>query len=119
MRADGEDVVFIDVEVIDANGNRVPTDDAQVNFTFNGPGIWRGGYNSGIVDSTNNLYLNTECGVNRVSVRSTLTPGTMTVTASRAGLTSATVSFTSNAVPLTNGLSTSFPQDMPGPAADE
>ncbi|HEY1256442.1 MAG TPA: DUF4982 domain-containing protein [Terracidiphilus sp.] len=119
MRADGEDVAFIDVEVIDANGNRVPTDDAQVNFTFTGPGIWRGGYNSGIVDSTNNLYLNTECGVNRVSVRSTLTPGTMTVTASRSGLSSATVSFTSNAVPLTNGLSTSFPQDMPGPAADE
>ena len=119
MRADGEDVVFIDVEVIDANGNRVPTDDAQVNFTFTGPGIWRGGYNSGIVDSTNNLYLNTECGINRVSVRSTLTPGTMTVTASRAGLTSATISFTSNAVPLTNGLSTSFPQNLPGPAADE
>jgi beta-galactosidase len=119
MRADGEDVVFIDVEVIDANGNRVPTDDAQVNFTFSGPGIWRGGYNSGIVDSTNNLYLNTECGINRVSVRSTLTPGTMTVTASRSGLTSATVSFTSTAVPLTNGLSTSFPQDMPGPSANE
>jgi len=119
MRADGQDVVFIDVEVVDANGNRVPTDDAQVNFTFTGPGIWRGGYNSGIVDSTNNLYLNTECGINRVSVRSTLAPGTMTVTASRSGLASGTVSWTSTAVPLTNGLSTSFPADLPGPSATE
>jgi len=119
MRADGADVVLIDVEVVDANGNRVPTDDARVDFTFSGPGIWRGGYNSGIVNSTNNLYLNTECGINRVAVRSTLTPGLMTVTASRSGLTSGTVSFTSTAVPLTNGLSTSFPQDLPGPAANE
>ncbi|MGA2897629.1 MAG: hypothetical protein ABSE27_08545 [Acidobacteriaceae bacterium] len=48
--------------------------------------IWRGGYNSGKVDSTNNLYLNTECGINRVSVRSTLSPGMITVSASRPGL---------------------------------
>jgi beta-galactosidase len=119
MRADGADVVFIDVKVVDSEGNQVPTDDAKVTFTFTGPGIWRGGYNSGIVDSTNNLYLNTECGINRVSVRSTLTPGTMTVTASRSGLTTGTVSFTSTAVPLTYGLSTSMPEDMAGPAAGE
>jgi beta-galactosidase len=119
MRADGTDIAFIDVEVVDANGNRIPTDDAQVNFTFSGPGTWRGGYNSGITDSTNNLYLNTECGINRVFVRSSLTAGTLSVTASRSGLTSATVTWNSTAVPLTGGLSTSFSADMPGPAASE
>jgi beta-galactosidase len=107
------------VEVVDANGMRVPTDDARVNFTFSGAGVWRGGYNSGIVNSTNNLYLNTECGINRVAVRSTLTPGSITVTASRSGLTSATATFSSVAVPLTNGLSISMPQHLPGPAANQ
>jgi beta-galactosidase len=44
-----------------------------------------------VVDSTNNLYLNTECGINRVAIRSTLTPGKITLGASRQGLESATV----------------------------
>jgi hypothetical protein len=53
-------VALIDVEVVDAKGQRCPTDDDKVDFTVAGPGIWRGGYNSGKIDSTNNLYLNTE-----------------------------------------------------------
>ena len=51
-----------------------------------GPAIWRGGYNSGNTNSVNNLYLDTECGINRVAIRSTLTPGTITLTATRDGL---------------------------------
>ena len=89
LQADGQDAALIDVEVLDAKGQRCPTDDDKVDFTIAGPGIWRGGYNSGKIDSTNNLYLNTECGINRVSVRSTLSAGTITVTASRPGLKSA------------------------------
>ena len=69
-----------------------------------GPGIWRGGYNSGVLGSTNNMYLLTEAGINRVFVRSTLTSGSITVTATRAGLASASVSVTSNAVPVVDGL---------------
>jgi beta-galactosidase len=86
LQADGADVALIDVEVVDAKGNRVPTDDARVDFKCEGPCNWRGGYNSGKTDSTNNLWLNTECGINRVAVRSTTTPGTITVTATREGL---------------------------------
>jgi beta-galactosidase len=108
--------VFIDVEVVDAKGQRCPTDDARVDFTFTGPGIWRGGYNSGKVDSTNNLYLNTECGVNRVSVRSTLEPGTITITASRNGLKPAKIQIVSKAVNLADGLSELTPQRLRGPA---
>ena len=85
LQADGGDVALIDFEVVDAKGNRCPTDDARVDFTSEGPGIWRGGYNSGKIDSTNNTYLNTELGINRVAVRSTMTPGTITVTAKRDG----------------------------------
>jgi beta-galactosidase len=115
MQADGQDVALIDVEVVDAKGERCPTDDARIDFTFEGPGIWRGGYNSGKIHSTNNLYLNTECGINRVSVRSTLTAGTMTVTAARAGLKSAQVQFTSAPVTVVNGVSTLVPQQLPAP----
>jgi beta-galactosidase len=86
FQADGEDVALFDVEVLDAKGQRCPTDDDKVEFTVTGPAVWRGGYNSGKVDSTNNLYLNTECGINRVAIRSTLTAGTITITASRSGL---------------------------------
>jgi beta-galactosidase len=51
-------------------GLRCPTDAGRIDFTCTGPAIWRGGYNSGVVDSTNNLYLSTELGINRVAVRS-------------------------------------------------
>ncbi len=91
LQADGEDVALIDFEIVDAKGERCPTDDARVDFAISGPGIWRGGYNSGRIDSTNNLYLSTECGINRVSVRSTLSAGTITITAGRSGLKSAQI----------------------------
>ena len=106
MLADGLDVALFDVEVVDAQGRRCPTDDDRVDFTVAGPGIWRGGYNSGKIDSTNNLYLNTECGINRVAVRSTLSAGTITVTASRAGLKTAQVRVISKPVKLVDGLAT-------------
>ncbi|MGA2053589.1 MAG: DUF4982 domain-containing protein, partial [Opitutales bacterium] len=117
LQADGSDVALIDVEVVDDKGERCPTDEARVDFTCTGPGIWRGGYNSGIVDSTNNLYLNTECGINRVAVRSTATPGTITVTATRDGLQSASVDIVSNPVTIADGLETDPPQVLPGPLA--
>jgi beta-galactosidase len=115
-QADGADVALIDVEVLDAKGQRCPTDDDRVDFTISGPGVWRGGYNSGKTDSTNNLYLNTELGINRVSVRSTMTPGTITVTASRSGLKPAQVTLVTKPVKVTDGLATYLPQHLAGPA---
>lgn len=116
LRADGVDIALIDFEVVDAKGKRCPTDDARVDFACTGPGIWRGGYNSGKINSTNNLYLNTELGINRVAVRSTLTPGTITVTAKREGLKSAQIQIVANPVVITNGIATFWPQHLPGPA---
>jgi beta-galactosidase len=113
MRADGDDIALIDFEVVDAKGERCPTDDARVDFAFSAVGsdpaspaaIWRGGYNSGKTNTTNNQYLNTEDGINRVAVRSRLSPGKITVTASRDGLKSATVTFDSAPVAIQDGLS--------------
>src|SRR5262249_53725720 len=101
------DVALIDFEAVDANGQRCPTDDARVDFTCDGPAIWRGGYNSGKTDTTNNLYLNTECGINRVAVRSTQTSGTITVTAKRDGLTPASITIESKPVQVKDGLAIS------------
>ena len=36
---------------------------------------------AGKLNSTNNLYLNTECGINRIAVRSKMQPGKVTITA--------------------------------------
>jgi beta-galactosidase len=79
LAADGADVALIDFEVVDADGNRCPTDEARVDFAVTGPVIWRGGFCSDKLNTTNNLYLDTECGINRVAIRSTRTPGTITV----------------------------------------
>jgi len=104
LQADGSDVAFFDVEVVDAQGRRCPTDEARVDFKLAGAAIWRGGYNSGKINSINNLYLDTECGINRVAIRSTLTPGKITLTATRAGLEPATIQLDSKPVAITDGL---------------
>jgi beta-galactosidase len=116
LQADGQDAALIDFEVVDAKGVRCPTDTDRVDFTITGPGVWRGGYNSGKTESTNNLYLDTECGINRVAVRSSFTPGTITVTANRTGLKSAQVQLVSKAASATNGVANWMPPHMQGPA---
>jgi beta-galactosidase len=114
LLADGADVALLDFEVLDANGQRCPTDEARVDFTCAGAAIWRGGLNSAKLDSTNNLYLDTECGINRVAVRSTTTPGAITVTATRNGLTPASLTIESKPVEITAGLMHEFPPGLPG-----
>jgi beta-galactosidase len=104
LQADGSDVALIDFEVVDAQGRRCPTDEARVDFDVSGPIIWRGGFNAAKLNTTNNRYLDTGCGINRVAVRSTLTPGTITLTATRDGLEPATVKIESRPVPITDGL---------------
>jgi beta-galactosidase len=109
IRADGADYAMIDVEVVDTAGNRVPTDEARVDFGMTGPGVWLGGYNSGSAASVGKTFLYTECGINRVFVRSTAKAGLITVTASRAGLTPDSVTVSSVAVQTANGLTTRTP----------
>lgn len=107
--ADGSDIALVDFEVVDAQGRRCPTDQARVDFEVSGPGIWRGGYNSGTENSTNHLYLDTECGINRVSIRSTQQSGEVVITARREGLTPATLRLNSNQVQIEAGILKSLP----------
>ena len=115
--ADGSDVALIDFEVVDAQGRRCPTDEARVDFDISGPAIWRGGFNAAKLNSTNNRFLDTECGINRVAIRSMPTPGTITLTAKREGLTPATIEIKSVPVETTAGLSLEMPQQLPSPMA--
>jgi beta-galactosidase len=93
--ADGADIGMVDVEAVDANGLRVPTDEADVTFTHTGTGQWLGGYNSGVRQSKFKDDIWTEAGINRVFVRSTRTAGAFTITANRTGLPPASVTLTS------------------------
>jgi len=104
LQADGSDVALFDIEVVDAQSRRCPTDEARVDFKLEGPAIWRGGYNSGKINSVNNTWLDTECGINRVAIRSTLKTGTITLMATRAGLEPATVKLDSKVVDIRDGL---------------
>ena len=115
LQADGQDVALFDVEVVDAKGQRCPTDDERIDFTCGGPAVWRGGYNSGKINTTNNLYLNTECGINRVAIRSTLTAGKITITAKGNNLAAATATVESKPVSIAEGLATFMPPTLPGP----
>ena len=115
LQADGSDVALVDFEVVDAQGRRCPTDEARVDFDITGPAIWRGGFNAAKLNTTNNRYLDTECGINRVAIRSTSTPGAITLTAKRDGLKPATLEIKSTPVEITAGLSTEMPQQLPSP----
>ncbi|MEY4386126.1 MAG: hypothetical protein RLY20_1409 [Verrucomicrobiota bacterium] len=112
-RADGSDVALVDVEVIDAQGRRCPTDQARVDFEISGPGIWRGSYNSGKEGSINHLYFDTECGINRASIRSTAQPGEIILTARRDGITPATLRLKSIPAPQTGGIAEAMPFRYP------
>lgn len=110
LLANGSDVALIDVEAVDAKGERCPTFQQRVNFTCNGPAIWRGGYNSGRTNSINHKFLDLECGINRVAVRSTLTPGVINVTASCPGLKSGGVAIPSLPFTVEDGCATALPR---------
>jgi len=112
LQADGSDVAFIDFEIVDAKGERCPTAEKRVNFKITGPAIWRGGYDSGIVNSVDKLHLDAECGVNRVAIRSTLRAGVITLTASSAGLEPAVVHIESRPVKIVGGLEAEMPQRL-------
>lgn len=95
LRADGSDVALVDVESVDAAGNRCPTVQQRVEFETTGPAVWRGGYNSGKLNSVNNAFLDLEAGLNRVALRATRTGGDITVRATSEGLQPATITIKS------------------------
>jgi hypothetical protein len=125
--SNGSDAAFVQAQVQDANGNLVPTAADNVTFTVTGPATYMGGTQQLVADpSWTNYYqdafseahgtdvgglpygffhapgdpeLNFEGGLQKIALRSTFTPGTVTVTATAPGLASASVQLTSVAPP--------------------
>lgn len=92
FRADGSDVMFFDVAVVDAKGRVCPLADNRIDFRLEGPGVFLGGYNSGRIGKESVIgkdHVFAECGVNRVFVRSTREAGPLTLTATSGRLKAA------------------------------
>ena len=106
------DIAFIDVEVVDAEGESCP-------WIMNGlilkspgqPSSWAD-ICSGIKDLNHDPgYVYAECGTNRVFIRSTREAGLITITATRPGLPPASVTITSKPFVVdASGLTTIMPQ---------
>ena len=88
LLADASDALLVFVDVVDANGTVVPTDTSNLTLGLSGAGS--------IVGPTSIVM---KGGQLAVWVRSTRTPGTITLTASSMGLAQASVDLTSQAVP--------------------
>ncbi len=113
-KADGADIALVDVEVVDARGNRCPTALNTVNFALSGPAEWRGGIAQGPDNYILAKSLPVECGVNRVMLRALTQAGKVTLSATAEGLKAATLDLTSQPVAVTDGLSNALPgADLP------
>jgi hypothetical protein len=112
LKADGNDLALIEIEVVDKEGRRCPLDNSLLSFTLEGEGEWRGGIAKG---KEGNYVLNkslpVECGVNRILIRSTKKAGKIKLTAASGNLKGAAIELTS--VPFTekDGLSTYISSD--------
>ena len=107
FKADGADLVMVEVEVVDREGRRCPLANDMISFDLKGQAEWRGGIAQGkegnyILDKV----LPVEAGVNRVLIRATRKAGKVQLTASAEGLKTGTLSFSSKAVSVQHGLST-------------
>lgn len=109
--ADGHDLALIEVEVVDAKGNRVPTALNMVNYTLIGPAQWRGGMAMGPDNYTLTQSFPVEGGVNRALIRSTTEPGTITVKAFADGLKEATLTLESKPFVVNDGLAAKLTSD--------
>lgn len=102
LLADGQDIAYADIRVIDENGRICPLCDDRIDVSLEGEGIFLGGYNSGRFDGygrndsvIHKNHVFAECGYNRVFFRSTKISGTITLTAAMSGLPSVSASVVS------------------------
>lgn len=107
--ANGQDLALVEVEVVDAKGNRVPTALNMIHYTLDGPAEWRGGIAMGPDNYVLAKSFPVEGGVNRFLIRSTTTPGTITIKATSEGLKAATLTLATKPFKVENGLATTLP----------
>lgn len=111
MRADGSDLVLVDVEVVDAQGRRVPTAFNDIAFDLSGPAEWRGGIAQGPDNCILAKTLPVELGINRVIVRSTSQPGVIELKATSNGIKPDSIRFENRPINVIDGLSINMPDE--------
>lgn len=93
LKADGQDLSFVRVEVLDREGRLQPNADQKIAFALSGPGTIAGLGNASLADS--GCYQGTRCrafhGRAQVVLRSTRQAGTLKLTANAAELAGAEV----------------------------
>lgn len=105
FKADAADLVLIEVEVLDEQGNRCPLANNLISFELTGPAEWRGGIAKGKDNYILSKNLPVESGINRVLVRSTLVNGEISLKAKAEGLISDEIKFKSIQIDEKDGLS--------------
>ncbi len=93
LLADGADVAFADIQVLDSEGRICPLCEEKITFSLNGEAVFLGGYNSGRFEGfgkddsvIHETHVYAECGYNRVFFRSTKHAGHICLTAKMGGL---------------------------------
>lgn len=96
MKADNQDIIFVEVEVVDKDGRVVPDAAAHVNFTINGPAQIKGAGSADL--KSQELYTapsaTTWKGRALVAVKAGKKSGTSQLTATAPGLKKATLHLT-------------------------
>jgi beta-galactosidase len=97
LRADGQDLSFITVDVLDATGQAHPNADHQVSFSIKGPGVLAAVANADMLSEEPYVAKERKLfhGKALAIVRTSRTAGPITVTASAAGLKSDTIQISS------------------------
>ena len=97
LRADGQDIAFLTVDVTDKDGNLCPTADQELRVEVTGEGIFRGACNGDAtsLESFTSPFMRAFSGQLVIAIQSVKEPGFVTVKVSGKGLKSATVELVS------------------------
>lgn len=110
-KADGADMVLVEVEVTDAEGRRCPLANHPIHFEVEGPAEWRGGIAQGPDNYILSQDLPVECGINRALLRSLTKAGKVRIKATAEGLQGAELELATSPIVVKDGLSDYIPGD--------
>lgn len=98
LTADGKDLSFVTVSVVDKDGNLCPLADNEIKYTVTGAGHYKAGTNGNpaSLESLQRPQMKAFSGQMSAIISTTERPGTITVKASAKGLKTATLKLTSH-----------------------
>lgn len=98
LTADGKDLSFVTVSVVDKDGNLCPLADNEIKYTVTGVGHYKAGTNGNpaSLESLQRPQMKVFSGQMSAIISTTERPGTITVKASAKGLKTATLKLTSH-----------------------